>query len=258
MSLPFGLDVALAPLGAPGLAAVAAIVLAAYTVFGLTGFGSAVVAAPLLAHLFPLSFGVPLQLTLDFTAAVTLGSRVRAQVDRAELAWIVPFMVVGMLGGVTLLVQLPRRATLFALGVFVLVYGLLGLFGRASKTMVTRAWGAPIAIFGGMVSALFGTGGPIYVIYLSRRIASSEVLRATIATVVLISALTRVTLFALTGLLAQPGLLALAALLVPVMLAGVALGVRLHRTLAPARTRKLVQALLVVSGASLILRALGG
>lgn len=258
MTLPFGLEGALAPLGVGGAIAVPLVVLAAYTVFGLTGFGSSVVAVPLLAHLLPLSFVVPLQLVLDFVAALALGTRVRAQVERAEIAWLLPFMIVGLVAGVTLLVRLPRRATLLALGVLALAYGLVGLFGRAPTRRWPRAWAAPIATLGGVVSALFGTGGPVYVVYLSRRIRDPQVLRATIATVVLLSAFARLALFGVTGLLAQPGLLALAALLLPFMAAGVALGTRLHRAIAPSRARAAVQALLVASGLSLVARAVAG
>lgn len=258
MTLPFGLDSAVAALGVGGVVAVPLVVLAAYTVFGLTGFGSSVVAVPLLAHALPLAFVVPLQLLLDFAAALALGSRVRAQVDRAEMAWLLPFMIVGMVAGVTLLVRLPRRATLAALGLLALVYGLLGLFGRAPQRRWSRAWAAPIATFGGVVSALFGTGGPVYVVYLSRRITDTGVLRATIAAVILLSAITRLVLFGVAGLLAQPGLLALAALLLPFMAAGVALGSRLHRAIAPTRARLAVQGLLVASGLSLVVRAAAG
>ena len=258
MTLPFGLDAAVAALGVGGAVAVPLVVLAAYTVFGLTGFGSSVVAVPLLAHLLPLSFVVPLQLLLDFTAALALGTRVRAQVDRAEMAWLLPFMLAGMVAGVTLLVRLPRRATLAALGLLALVYGLLGLLGRTPQRSWSRAWAAPIATFGGVVSALFGTGGPVYVIYLSRRIRDTGVLRATIAAVILLSAIARLVLFGVTGLLAQPGLLALAVLLLPFMAAGVAIGSRLNRAIAPARARLAVQGLLVASGLSLVVRAAAG
>jgi hypothetical protein len=258
LTLPFGLDVAVAALGVGGAIAVPLVVLAGYTVFGLTGFGSSVVAVPLLAHLLPLSFVVPLQLVLDFIAALALGTRVRAQVDRAEMAWLLPFMLVGMVAGVTLLVRLPRRATLAALGLLALVYGLLGLLGRAPQRSWSRAWATPIATFGGVVSALFGTGGPVYVIYLARRIRDTGVLRATIAAVILFSAVARLGLFGVTGLLAQPGLLALALLLLPFMAAGVAIGSRLNRAIAPARARLVVQALLVASGLSLVIRAAAG
>ena len=49
--------------------AVAALVTAAtYLVFGTTGFGSTVLALPLLAHLVPIKFAVSLLLLLDFAA----------------------------------------------------------------------------------------------------------------------------------------------------------------------------------------------
>ncbi len=72
MTLPFGLDVALGGLPAAALVAIPLIIVFAYTIFGLTGFGSGIVAAPLMANLFPLPFVVPLQLLLDFTAFTAL------------------------------------------------------------------------------------------------------------------------------------------------------------------------------------------
>lgn len=256
MTLPFGLDVALGGLPAAAVIAIPLIVFFAYVVFGLTGFGSGIVAAPLMANFFALPFVVPLQLLLDFTAFTVLGSRVRASVNRREIAWIAPFMLAGMALGLTLLVNLPRNLLLVLLGAFVLVYGLLGLFGRAPAGRFSQWWVAPISTFGGVISALFGTGGPIYVIYLSRRIADPTELRATIATVVMLSALARLVVFGVAGLFLQPGLVALAVLLLPFLALGVWTGMRLHHRLPAARVRRLVYVLLVASGATLVARGL--
>ena len=49
------------------------IVLSAYFIRGITGFGSGLIAVPLLALSHPLQFAVPLVLALDFTASVVLG-----------------------------------------------------------------------------------------------------------------------------------------------------------------------------------------
>ena len=49
------------------------IVLSAYLVRGITGFGSGLIAVPLLALSHPLQFAVPLVLALDFTASLVLG-----------------------------------------------------------------------------------------------------------------------------------------------------------------------------------------
>ena len=256
MTLPFGMDVALGGLPAAALLAIPLIVVFAYTIFGLTGFGSGIVAAPLMANLFPLPFVVPLQLLLDFTAFTALGSRVRASVRWREIAWIAPFMLAGMALGLTLLVNLPRNWLLVLFGAFVLVYGLLGLFGRAPSGRFAQWWVAPISTFGGVISALFGTGGPVYVIYLSRRIDDPGALRATIATVVMLSALARLIVFGVAGLFLQPGLVALAVLLLPFLALGVWIGTRLHHRLPAARVRRIVYALLVASGVTLVARGL--
>ncbi|MBU4500275.1 MAG: sulfite exporter TauE/SafE family protein, partial [Gammaproteobacteria bacterium] len=46
------------------------ILLAAYVIRGITGFGSGLVSVPLLALFLPLQFVVPLILLLDFTASI--------------------------------------------------------------------------------------------------------------------------------------------------------------------------------------------
>ena len=47
----------------------------AYTAFGLTGFGSTVIALPFLAQLFALKFAVPLLMLLDVLAAAVKARR---------------------------------------------------------------------------------------------------------------------------------------------------------------------------------------
>src|SRR5437899_3236817 len=48
------------------------VVVLAYTVFGLTGFGAAIVGVPLLAHFFPIRFAVPMMLVFDLCAGLLL------------------------------------------------------------------------------------------------------------------------------------------------------------------------------------------
>ena len=160
------------------LVSAALIVVLAYIVFGLTGFGASITAMPLLAYLFPLRFAVPMMLIFDVCATLALGLRNRRAVDRRELLRLIPFMLVGMVLGVTLLVKAPERALLFLLGTFVLAYAAWSLlFDRSVKTIAT-GWVAPLGTAGGVFTALFGTGGPIYVIYLAGRLHDKSVLRA--------------------------------------------------------------------------------
>ncbi|MEP7139101.1 MAG: sulfite exporter TauE/SafE family protein [Caldimonas sp.] len=248
-------------LPAATLALVALIVVLAYTVYGLTGFGSSITAIPLLAQLLALRVAVPLMLIFDLCVGLLMGINNRKVIDRKELRRLLPFMFAGMLIGVTLLVKAPERLLLLLLGASVLAYSAWSLLLRpAAKTTqpIAPRWAAPLGAIGGVFSALFGTGGPVYTIYLARRIADKTVLRATISGLIFISALARLVLFTSSGLYSQPQVLPLAALMLPCAFLGLWLGHRLHHRMPQHRVVQFVWAILIIGGISLLGRGLFG
>ena len=125
-----------------------------------------------------------------------------------------------------------------------------------SPAALSRVWGVPVGLAGGVFSALFGTGGVLFAIYNAGRIRDKDALRATNAAMIMLSSLVRVVLFAAAGLLTQDGLLATALLLVPALAGGVWLGNRLHAAVPAAAVVKAVYALLVLAGLTLLARSL--
>jgi uncharacterized membrane protein YfcA len=236
----------------------ALIIVLAYAVFGLTGFGSSITAMPLLAYLFPLRFAVPLMLIFDVCATVLLGLKNRRVVDRRELLRLIPFMLLGMMLGVTILLNAPERILIFLLGSFVLAYACWSLIFQRSMTTIATGWAVPLGTAGGVFTALFGTGGPIYVIYLAGRLHDKAVLRATIGALIFFSGLARLALFTTTGLYAQQSLLPLAAVLLPCAMLGLYIGNYLHRRLPVQRVVQVVWGILILGGLSLIWRSLRG
>lgn len=228
----------------------------AYTAFGLTGFGSTVIALPLLAHFFALKFAVPLLMLLDLAAFLLFGARVRKRIRYAEIVWLVPFILAGMAAGLTLLMEVAEQKLLAVLGIFLLLYAGYSLLRDGPATALSRAWCVPIGLAGGVFSALFGTGGVLFATYNAGRIHDKEALRATNAAMIMLSSLVRVVLFGAAGLLTQDGLLATACMLLPAMLAGALLGNRLHAAVPAAAVAKAVYALLVIAGLTLLARAL--
>src|SRR5438477_6836359 len=142
------------------------VIFAAYLVFGITGFGASPITIPVLVHLLPLAFVLPLAALLDLGSALALGFHTRRQADTRELVTLVPFTLLGLILGVTLLLRLPRDATLLALGLFVCAYAVNLMLRRETRRRLSRLWAAPAGIVGGLVGALFGMGGPPYVMYL--------------------------------------------------------------------------------------------
>lgn len=245
-------------LSGASLGIAALIIVWAYIVYGLTGFGSSITALPLLVQFIPLREAVPLILVFDLFVGVLMGLNNRRVIDRGEVKRLLPFMLVGMVLGVTLLVSVPERALLILLGVFVLAYSAWSLVLRPEVKPLSSRWAGAFGTFGGVFTALFGTGGPIYTIYLARRLPDKTVLRATISGLLFLSALARLVLFTGAGLYAQPQVLPLAAVLLPCALLGLYLGNHLHHRLPQQRVVQLVWVILIVGGAGLMWRGIVG
>ena len=234
------------------------ILLAAYFIRGITGFGSGLIAVPLLAHLLPLQFVVPLCLLLDFSASLALSRHGRRQVRWDEIRPLLPFTVLGIVSGALLLLNLPREPLLAGLGLFVTVFGLRYVFNVHGDGMVSRLWAMPAGLLGGMVGALFGTGGPPYVIYLTHRLRDKFELRATFSGLFLLEGALRILVFLAAGLLMQAELLGTLLFALPVMALGLYLGNKVHIGIGQRQMILLIGMLLAVSGASLIWRAWAG
>jgi uncharacterized membrane protein YfcA len=238
------------------LAQLALIIVFGYIVFGLTGFGSSVTAMPLLVLLMPLRMAVPLMLVFDLVSGLLMGLKNRRFIDRREALRLIPFMLAGMAIGVLALVRAPERLLLILLGVFILGYSAWSLLARHTPRPLAPAWAGPFGIVGGMFTALFGTGGPFYTIFLTRRLHDKLPLRATISGVLFFSAVARLVLFTGAGLYRDRALPLLAAGLLPFALGGLYVGNRLHQWLPAERVRQFVWVVLIAGGASLVLRNL--
>jgi uncharacterized membrane protein YfcA len=162
----------------------------------------------------------------------------------------------GTVAGVTVLVSLPRVAGMALLGAFVIAYAVYALFPHQSQRVISQGWAWIAGFAGGVTSALFGAGGPPYVIYLSHRGLSKEAFRATLGLVTMTSISVRVVAFLITGLLLDPHVWLAAALAVPAALAGIAVGRRIFLRASREVLMRLIAALLLASGGSLVLRAL--
>jgi len=231
------------------------VVLIAYMVLAVSGFGSALISIPLLALLLPVKLVIPLVLVVDFIATASTGLRLRKDIALQELKPIILPMMLGLLAGVTLLVQLPARWILVALGMFITGYGLYQLLSRSRTRSYSKWWSLPVGLSGGVISGLFGMGGPMYVIYLSGRIAEPARLRATLSTMFTLNTGVRLVLLLLSGLLLQREVWVAVLYLLPFMALGLFIGHRLHLRLTPAHIARVISVLLLLTGVSILSKA---
>lgn len=230
------------------------VVLIAYLIFGISGFGSTLIAVPVLAHLMPLKFVIPVVVLLDCVSAISMGVKLRADVWKSEFIPMLPFLLVGLFIGAFVLMNVSAQWLLLILGGFVLLFGMNYLIDRKSRIRLPRWAVAPIGIFAGTTSSAFGVGGPLYVFYFTARGATPEQIRATVPAVFSFTTVARIAIFASVGLFNTQMVIAAAALL-PVMALGLWCGHRLHGRLSREQAIRIIGGLLLLSGTSLIVRA---
>jgi uncharacterized membrane protein YfcA len=208
-----------------------------------------------LAHFLPLTFVVPLILITDFSGSILLGLHVRRHARWDEIGPLLPFGFIGVAAGTTLLINAPRTPLLITLGLLVLIFGARSALNLHGSRVIRRFWAAPAGLIGGTISGLFGTGGPPYVIYLNHRIHNPAELRATFTGLFFLEGLWRIITFIAAGLFYDVALITAALAALPLIALGLWLGNRVHVGLTPAQMQRLIGALLLVSGASLLWRA---
>jgi uncharacterized membrane protein YfcA len=240
------------------VAVLAGAAFAGSVVFGVTGFGAALVTVPLATHLVPLPFALALYVLMDLANAYRIGFENPRHAVKGEWTRMVPAIGVGSVIGITLLVNMPRDAATLALGAFVLLYALYSLLRRpgASRVLAPR-WAYLAGLAGGITSTTFGAGGPPYAIYLAQRGLSKEQFRATLGLATLTSISIRAIAFLLTGTLLDARVWIHAAFVVPAGLAGIWAAGHLFRRMSRELLMRAVALMLLASGASLIYRALG-
>lgn len=225
-------------------------------VYGITGFGSALVTIPLAAHFVPLPFALAVFVLQDFSSALRIASENPRHAVKAEVVRMVPLMVVGTIVGTGLLLILPRKASMIALGLFVLLYGAWSALQRGGPRVVNERWAYVAGFAGGVVGMLFGAGGPPYAIYLSHRGLSKEQFRSTLTLNSIFSIGFRVVALASAGLLFRREVWMTALLVVPTAMLAIFFASRLFRRMSREFLLRVVALLLLATGVSLIVRAL--
>jgi len=228
----------------------AVVVFVAYLVRGIAGFGSGLVAIPLLLIVHPLHIVVPVVVALDFLGSLAQGLKNRDKISWPEIKPLLPFTLIGC-GIALVLFKTADTGTLTsALAIFIIVFAIYQLL-PLPVLKGSRIWSAPAGLLGGLVGTLFGTGGAFYMIYFTVRGLDKAQLRSSFAAYFFVDGTIRLVGFAMIGLLNMEGLIFLLKFL-PAAAIALYLGGRAHVTISNQTFKFFISLILIYSGYRLL------
>ncbi len=222
---------------------------------GFSGFGSTVVALPLLGAVLGMHTAVPLGCLMALTINVVLVARLHAHVERATLGLLFLSALPGMLLGASLLGVLPEEMLKAVLGLTVLLLAAQSLRSIRPVAPARRRWAALAGFCSGCLGMCIGVNGPPVVAWAARQPWPRETLKATLTSYFLLAGIGIVGTQAASGLVTSPVLGLYAAGLVP-LLAGLWAGEFFCGRLDDRAFRRIVLGLVAAMGALLLWQAL--
>ncbi len=227
----------------------------AQVVYVMFGFGSGLIAVGTLALVFPeIKDVVVLLLLVNLPAELFVTWRSRREIHWRPIAGLGVGIVVGIPLGAWLLSHTEPGIILEILGWFLVAVGLIFVKLPPGGNITPPAAAAPpTGLLSGLLTGLFGTGGPPVIIWYHLAAEGKSAFRAHLMTIFLLMTLIRVPSYIANGLVTGPRLWS-SLLVLPAVLFGAWLGHRLHLQISERTFRRLVSLLLAVLGLVLLIR----
>jgi uncharacterized membrane protein YfcA len=239
------------------LLAAALSALVAFFIRGFSGFGAMLVLTPLLLLTLDLRTVVVSAALVSFLSGLVVTAQSHRHADWHELRVLVLVALPGLIAGGIILSRLDTSVLGRLLGVATVLFALRILLAQRRMERAPKPWPRPTLYVAGGLSGLmggaFGISGPPVLVYLEQRLGSRRSLRATMLAYFLALDISRLALYAITGLLTWKAATTGLAML-PASILGGQLGTMLHDRASEAHFRVAVAVLLLSTGVLLVVR----
>ena len=237
----------------PQFLLVCAVLAAAEAVYVLLGFGAGLIAVGFLALLLPeLRDAVVLLLLVNLPAELYVVRTSWTRISWRGVVVLFAGVAIGIPIGAWLLRWGDPRFLLTALGVFLVAVGAVFLISPKPRRREHHPLVAPpVGLLSGLLTGLFGTGGPPLILYYQLSGTNKTAFRGNLMAIFLLMTTVRVPSYAAFGLITAPRLWSALAVM-PAVLLGAFLGNRIHLGLEEDTFRRLVSVALLVIGLLLL------
>jgi uncharacterized protein len=218
---------------------------------GVTGFGSALIAIPLLCFITDIKSAIPLSVLNSLIITLYLSLQLKTNFDAGKLLPLCIATLPGILVGVTFLKHIDSGIVALLLGVILISYSCYNLFVRPQGRNLHRYWAYPAGFFSGAIGSAFSAGGPPVILYTALTGWNKDCIKATLTGFFLFNSVMVTFAHAATGLTTLDVLLSFL-FSCPFVLLGTLLGSSCYRFVSGESYIKLIYIFLILMGIMMI------
>lgn len=147
---------------------------------GLTGFGCALIAMPLLSYVIDIKIAVPVCTLCGVFINLNMTHRLRDSLDLSKIIPLIIGCVPGTFFGIMVLKEVNGDYIRLLLGILITAFAGYSLVAKPVKLNISNRWGYLSGFLTGAISASVSAGGPPTIIYSSLRGWDKDTFRATL------------------------------------------------------------------------------
>lgn len=231
------------------------IILIAAVAQGLTGFGFALIAVPLLSLILPLNQIVPIVVGLSLVSNLVMAWRLYKHVELKKIWLLIVFGFIGIPLGSYLLLALDAVILKMGVALFIISFAFL-LLRKITFPIQNEYLAFPmVGLLSGILNGSISTSGPPLVLFLTNQGKDQQVFKANLSFYGTALNLATLVVFYFNGTLDSAVTSILLQMLV-IMIVGTGVGMAVARWIDQQMFRKLVIYLLIASSISMIVGAL--
>lgn len=231
----------------------AVVVFAAHVVFGVAGFGTGLVAMAFLPFLMTPSDAVVLMTVLTIIFAIVIFVPLRRDFEPRGIIGLTVGSLAGTPAGVFILAVAPADVVNRLIGLMLVVVVVLEFAGKFPRRLTAPGWGVGAGVLAGLLGGAVGLPGPPTIVYAATQHWSPRTFKANLQAFFLVNQGAILLGYCMAGLVTAEVVRLTGVYLLPALV-GTLVGMSLFSRVDPVRFRRIVFALLFVSGVVLLVR----